>query len=110
MKISTKDRIGLNRKSAEVISQSEEEKLWQTVLGDNTPEKLLDTLFYLKGLHFEQRRGEEHCNLYINQFQISEQSGKKCIIYKESVSKTFKDSLKNMWHTPKEVVHFPKKR
>jgi hypothetical protein len=106
MKISTKDGAGLNRKSAEVISQYDEDKLWQKVLGDSTPEKLLDTLFYLNGLHFALRGGEEHCSLHINQFQISERSGKKCIIYKECVSKNFKGGLKNIRHTPKEVVHF----
>ena len=57
---------------AEAISASEEDKLWEMkILGDDTPEKLVDTLLYLNGVHFALRAAEEHKNLCINcQFKV----------------------------------------
>ena len=41
------------RIKAEPISVSEEEMLWnKKISGDDTPEKLVDTLLYLNGVHF----------------------------------------------------------
>jgi hypothetical protein len=56
--------IGTTVKQAEVISDELEERLWnERALGDDTPEKLLDTLVFLFGLHFALRSGIEHRNL-----------------------------------------------
>ena len=78
MKISTKAGTGLNRKSASVISYDQEEEIWKHSLGSETPEKLLNSLFYLNGVHFALRGGEEHSNLTVDQFAVQERDGKKC--------------------------------
>ena len=45
--------VGTTKKQAQVISDELEEHLWNKgILGDGTPEKLLDTLVYCFGLHF----------------------------------------------------------
>ena len=42
--------IGIAKKRAEVISEELEEKLWsEGVLGDDTPEKLINTLVFVLG-------------------------------------------------------------
>lgn len=59
-----KKGIGTTRRQAKVISEDLEERLWtQNVLGDNTPERLLNTVVYCFGLHFALRSGQEHRKL-----------------------------------------------
>ena len=53
MKERAKKGIGINRKHAQVIILQEADTLWQKgILGTDTPEKLLDTLFDVVGLNF----------------------------------------------------------
>lgn len=106
MKISTKEGGNLMKKSAGVISYEQEEKLWKHSLGDDTPQKLINTLFYLNGIHFALRGGEEHCSLTMDQFHTEYRDGKKCLIYTEKSSKTYVGGLKNIRNTPKQVVHY----
>ena len=51
------------RKRADVITLEEEEKMWGSVLGEETPQQLLDTLVYMLGLHFALRAAQEHRDL-----------------------------------------------
>ena len=52
---------------SEPISVSEEEKMWELgILGDDTPEKLIDTILYLNGVHFALRAANEHKSLKVN--------------------------------------------
>jgi len=106
MKISSREGNGLKTRSAGVINEAEEEKLWESVLGNKEPKQLLRTLFCLNGLHFALRGGEEHANLSIEQFSIQDRNGKRCIVYKETVSKTSAGGLRTTRIRPKEVVHF----
>ena len=56
--------IGTSKKRAEVIPDELEEQLWEEgILGDDTPDKLLDTLVYCLGLQFALRSGREHRNI-----------------------------------------------
>ena len=59
MKI-TRKKEGQQRKSASIISLTNEDLIWQRCIGEETPEKLLKALFYLNGIHFALRGGEEH--------------------------------------------------
>jgi hypothetical protein len=106
MKIAAKEGRALRRKSAETISYEDEEKLWAKVLGSSSPKQLIRTLFYLNGLHFALRGGEEHSELSISQFSVQERDGKKCLVYRETVSKTNPGGLRTARVQPKEVVHF----
>jgi hypothetical protein len=56
--------LGIERRRAEVISEEQEDIMWSKgILGTDSPQKLLDTLVYLLGLHFALRAGQEHRNL-----------------------------------------------
>ena len=64
MKSQAQAGIGTVAKQAQIITVQEENKLWETgVLGSDKPETLVDTLFYLIGMHFALRGGQEHRNL-----------------------------------------------
>ena len=94
------------RKSSEPITVDDEKQLWTHVLGSDTPEKLQQTLFYLNGVHFALRGGDEQCYLTISQFELTERSGKQCLVHRERVSKNNQGGLNNIRNSPKEVVHF----
>jgi hypothetical protein len=71
MRLSTQNGVGVSRKSAEFISVEEEETLWEKgCLGSTSPNQLRNTLFYLNGIHFGLRGGEEQSNLLISQFTV----------------------------------------
>ena len=54
----------VEKKKAGVITVEMEEKLWESrMLGDQSPEVLVDTVLYLIGLNFALRSGEEHRHL-----------------------------------------------
>ena len=56
--------IGATQKKAEPITFEEEEILWEKgILGERTPQSLLDTMIYMNGLYFALRGGKEHRNL-----------------------------------------------
>ena len=56
--------IGTVRKQAQVISLEYENRLWDTnILGEDTPDKLRDTVLYLLGVNCALRAGDEHYNL-----------------------------------------------
>ena len=60
--------IGAQRKQAEVISRDEESILWEKgALSVDTPNSLLNTVFYYNGLKFVLRGGDEHRSLKISQ-------------------------------------------
>ena len=102
MKLSAKLGSNLPRKSAGVITVDQEKELWNKCLGHETPEKLLDTLFYLNGIHFALRGGEEHSMLTMDQFKVQTRNHKKCLIYTEKCSKNNSGGLRNIRHEPSE--------
>ena len=56
--------LGVKKKQAEPISIEEENLLWERgLLGEDKPQALLDTIFFLCGIHFALHSGEEHPSL-----------------------------------------------
>ena len=75
-------------------------------MGASDGQSLLYALFYLNGLNFALRGGEEHVHLLIEQFSFEVRDGKRCLVYREKHSKTNSGGLNNLRHKTKEVVHF----
>ncbi len=49
------------RGQAEIITPEEEETLWTSgTLGDHSPCSLLNTIFFMTGMYFALRSGQEH--------------------------------------------------
>ena len=83
--------VGSKRKQAEPLSEQEEEILWEKgVLGDATPQTLLDTMVFMNGLYFALRSGSEHRALRFvpPQIEVVEREGERpYLLYTEDVSK-----------------------
>ena len=86
--------LGVNTKKAEVIDEEEEEMLWSSgVLGDHSPQALLNIIFFMCCLFFAVRSGTEHRSLRLSlaQIKIEETSSAvPCLLYCEDVSKIIK--------------------
>ena len=108
MKKLKSDGIGNTKRQAEPISLEDEEQLWTTgQLGMHTPQALLDTMFYLIGVSFGLRGGQEHRQLRWNPPQITvvAVSGeRKHLLYVEDVSKNNCGGLKMRKVQPKHVI------
>lgn len=84
--------VGLFKKKADPIPPPIEEQLWENGhLGTDTPQKLLRTMFWLIGVNFGLRGGQEHRSLTMDNFKIC--SG--YIQYTESISKTYRGGLEH---------------
>ena len=107
MKRLTSLGIGVKKRQAEPISVEEESTFWEKkLLGDHSPQSLLDTMVYLCGVHFALRSGAEHRNLQITQFEIiNPNSPSPSLIYTENVSKNHSGGLAHRKVQPKRVVH-----
>ena len=95
-------------KQAQEISVDEEEKLWDTgVLGSSTPRQLMRTMFYLNGVHFALRGGQEHRQLRAgprSQFSIGkDSSGAEYLQYVEDATKNNQGGLQHHRIKPKAV-------
>ena len=63
--------LGSKPKQAEPLSEEDEEKLRQAkVLGDHSPQALLNTMIYMNGVYFALRSGAEHRQLRHKPCQI----------------------------------------
>ena len=108
MKRLRRDGIGAKHKTAEPISVSEEERLWSTgLLGDSSPQILLDTMVFLCGMYFVLRSGQEHRVLTIDQLDIVEPAteGRAHVVYTENVAKNNTGGLPQRKLKAKQVVH-----
>ena len=78
--------LGVKRKQAEPITIQEENLLWEKgLLGDTTPQVLLDTMLFLCGIHYALRSGDEHRSLQIAQLElISPSEGPARLVYTEN--------------------------
>ncbi len=102
---------GVVARQAEPVTTEEEEKLWQEgLLGDHSPQTLLDTILFLCGLAFAMRSGEEHRSLQLPQFKLVESAtdGSNYLVYNENYSKNNSGCLKDRKVRPKSVQVFKK--
>ena len=87
-----------------------EESLWQQgLLGDSTPQQLLDTMVYYVGLYFALKSGQEHRNLrhFPSQLELIEpQQGAAYLVYREDVSKINQGGLEHRRKCTNEVIHY----
>lgn len=96
------------KQSADFITEEMEDRLWELqILGDHTPQVLLDTVFYYVGLYFALRGGDEHRRLRHEPSQIKlyePPCGLKYLVYTEDVSKTNQGGLNHRNRIPKKVT------
>ena len=99
-----------DKKQAEIITQEMEDNLWEIgVLGDNSPDVLLNSLFYYIGLCFALRGGDEHRRLRHDpgQIKLHEPCGSPSyLVYTEDISKTNQGGLLHRDKAPKKVTHY----
>ena len=96
------------KRKAEPLTVEDEKTLWEKgVLGDHTPQALLNTVFYQNGVNFALRSGGEHRQLRFKncQIRVVEKPGERPFLeYNEDVSKNNPGGLKGRKTTPKTVV------
>ena len=101
--------IGSRAHKAEPLTPEEEEMLWEKgVLGDHSPQALLNTVFYQNGVNFALRSGNEHRQLRYKdcQIQVFERPGERPYLqYVEDVSKNNQGGLRGRKNRSKEVIH-----
>lgn len=101
--------IGSRARKAEPLTLEEEEMLWEKgVLGDHSPQALLNTVFYQNGVNFALRSGDKHRQLRYRECQIRvvEKPGERPYLqYVEDVSKNNQGGLKGRKNRSKEVIH-----
>ena len=109
MKRISREGIGSKKKQAEIITEEEEELLWvQGLLGDETPQRLLDTVVFYNGLYFTLRSGLEHRQLRRRpcQIEVVERPNERpYLLYTEDISKNRPGGLKGRNTKPKVVKH-----
>ena len=60
-------------KQAEPIRAEKEERLWSMgLLGQHSPQTLLDTIVFMCGTYFALRSGQEHRSLPVDQMKVVE--------------------------------------
>ena len=116
MKERTALNVGVTKKQAQVISYQDEQNLWKTgVLGEDSPDKLRNTVLFLIGINVFLRAVEEHYYLRrpmengTSQLTFERNSkGDKCLVYREdSITKTHDGGLNDMRRERKIVWVFP---
>ena len=116
MKERTAMNLGVKKKQAEFIPYSYESEMWeQGILGEDSPDRLRDTVLFLIGRQCALRASDEHYYLRrptpTEPSQLSFElnpSGLKCLVYREdTISKTHDGGLKDMRSDRKEVWVYP---
>ena len=109
MKMLTKQGREKQPKKAEVVTEEMESELYRMgILGDQCPETLLRTVYFLVGKFFALRSREEHRALSWGvgaQIQHIGMGKNEKIVYLERNSKTYKGGMKNYKNQP-ELVKF----
>ena len=100
--------VGSVKRQAEILTEADEETLWEKgLLGDSTPQSLVDTMVFYIGYYFALRSGKEHRQLRRSpsQIQIVEHPGERPFLrYTEDISKNHPGGLKGRNIKPKIVV------
>ena len=102
--------LGTSTRKADIIEPEKEEILWSKgILGDDSPTAILNTVFYMNGLYFALRSGQEHGQLQHSpcQIEVIEQDEHVPYLqYTENVSKNNPGGLKGRKHKPKIIKHY----
>ena len=99
--------IGIQKKQAEPITYEEENLLWERgLLGDSSPQILLDSMVWLCGLCFALRSGAEHRSLNLDHLECCDD----VIIYREPYSRNHQGGLHQQHDQPKVVYHYANTR
>ena len=99
---------GQKKRQAEALTVDEEDGMWEKgLLGDATPQILLDTMVYCNGLYFALRSGKEHRQLCLNpcQIELISKGERPYLKYTEDISKNRPGGLKGRKVKPKVVYH-----
>ena len=96
----------MKSKQAEPLSIEEENLLWeQNLLGDHSPQALLNTMMLLCRVHFTLRSDQEHQTLQTSQFELVKPASKPPdIIYYENFSKNNSGGLSSRKVKRKQVI------
>ena len=101
--------IGSKKRQAEPLSIKDEDILWEReLLGDHSPQTLLNTMVFCNGLYFALRSGMKHRQLrfHSSQIQLIEHDGERPYLkYTEDVSKNQPGGIKGRNIKPKVVLH-----
>ena len=110
MKLRTSQGIGTTVKQAQVLTNFDEQLLWNLgLLGDSNPTVLLNTVIFLIGKGCALRAGKEHRALRAPPFEsqfsfVHDNNGESVIRYREDIGlKTNKGGLKHRRVQPKVV-------
>ena len=91
------------------LTEGEENILWEKgLLGDSTPQSLLDTVVFYNGIYFALRSGQEHRQLRREpcQIKVMEHPGERPYLkYTEDTSKNHPGGLRGRNPAQKVVVH-----
>ena len=120
MKERTEQNIGTIKRQADIISYEYEELLWEkSILGEDSPSKLRDTVLFLLGINLALRGVDEHYQLRREMPDKSSQislernnNGIKCLVYREDTCTKANDGgiahmkkeRKIVWVYPSENV------
>ena len=97
MKERAQENVGMVKKQAGVVNYEVEDLLWkQNILGEETPDKLRNTVLFLIGINCGLRAGDEHYDLCRDspnkpsQFAFKRnEDGVRCLVYSEdTITKT----------------------
>ena len=101
--------LGSKKKKAEPLTDKEEDILWSKgILGDHTPQALLNTMVYCNGIYFALRSGKEHRELRFSscQIEVVQKEGQRpYLLYTEDQSKNHPGGLMGRKIPPKVVKH-----
>ena len=99
-----KKGVGSVVKHASVITDEEENHIWQSgIIGGHSPTTLLRAVFYLNGINFSLRGGKEHRDLKHSQLTREEDHWK----YVENGSKCFRGGIADLHRENKIVRQYP---
>ena len=116
MKERTAANIGVVKRQAGLLTCDIECKLWaQGILGEDTPQKLRNTVLFMLGLNVTLRAVDEHYSLRRemptkpSQLQFERSStGARCLVYREDyVTKTHDGGIKDRRNDRKVVWVYP---
>ena len=112
MKQLSKQGIVRQKNQAQAISVEQEEHMWQSgILGEDTPEKLINTVLYLIGVHFTLCTCDEYKSLKVGTFsqlkiKVDPESNQHYLEYVEHHSKNHHRGIKSLHHKMKTAKAF----